>query len=302
MKKSIIMLAFFSALAVQAQIMNVTTIERIELPQVVDGPTLAVALSPQGDYLLLSSDTKQGLVKWDLSTSTATILTSDAGTGSDVCISEDGRHVVYGQVSYKDRRRHESVKAIDLETGKTKTLLKPSRNLHAIQLEKSTAVVVADGQLKRQALEGKDAQSSRPVLSHHHLKLYITRDGMTTAFAPNGSDERYIWASLSPDATRVLYYVSGHGAFVCDIDGGNLTAMGNLTAPKWWDNNTVVGMDEIDDEYSIVSSRIVACTLDGSRQTLTGDDVIATYPQPSSTAGTIAFSTPDGKVYLIHVN
>jgi hypothetical protein len=77
--------------------------------------------------------------------------------------------------------------------------------------------------------------------------------------------------------------------------------MGNLTAPKWWDDNTIVGMDELDDEYTIVASSIVARTLDGQEQVLTGDDIIATYPIPSSKTGQIAFSTPSGEVYLICV-
>ena len=139
------------------------------------------------------------------------------------------------------------------------------------------------------------------MLTRHHLKLYITRDGVTTPFAPNGADERYIWASLSPDGSRVLYYVSNRGAFVSDIDGSNVIAMGDITAPKWWDDNTIVGMDELDDEYTITSSRIVARTLDGEQQVLTGNDVIATYPLPSQQAGKIVFSTPDGSIYLITV-
>ena len=130
----------------------------------------------------------------------------------------------------------------------------------------------------------------------HNLQRFR---GVTRMLAPTGSDERYIWASLSPDGSRVLYYVSGKGAFVCDIDGSHVTAMGNLTAPKWWDNKTIVGMDEEDGEYTITASRIVARTLSGEQQVLTGDDVIATYPLPCAQSGKIVFSTPDGQIYLI---
>ena len=161
---------------------------------------------------------------------------------------------------------------------------------------------MTDGKMKLHSLKKGAAQTmERPVLSRYHLKLYITQGGETRQLAPNGADERYIWASLSPDGNRVLYYVSGQGTFVCDIDGSNVIPMGNLTAPKWWNDNTIVGMDEVDDEYSITASAIVARTLDGQQQTLTGDDVIATYPLPSSQSGKIAFSTPDGQIYLINV-
>ena len=296
------MLSLVGALALQAQVLNVTSVQRLDVPSDENKVAQAVAISPQGDYLLLSTDTKQGLVKWDFATSSSQVLTDDAGTGSDVFVSEDGKQVVYGQVSFSNKRRQEAVKSIDLSTGKKQTIVKPTRDLQGIAVEKSTVATITRGQLKTKALSGKETEMSRPLLTKHHLKLFITRNGMTTQLAPNGVDERYIWASLSPDGNKVLYYVSGHGTFVCDVDGSNVIAMGNLTSPKWWDNNTIVGMDEVANEYTVLASSIVARTLDGQVQKLTSDDVIATYPIPSAQAGKIAFSTPDGKIYLITVD
>ena len=295
------LISFACALAMNAQLMNVASIEKLNVTSDESNITQAVALSPQGDYVLLSTDTKKGLIKWDLATGQSQVLTTDDGTGSDVRITEDGKMVVYGQVSYDKKRRHEAVKSVDLTTGKSSTLVKPTRNLQGVALDGSTVTTITQGKMKKHQLKGKSTSSSHPVLTRHHLKIYVTRDGVTTQLAPNGADERYIWASLSPDGSKVLYYVSGYGAFVCDIDGGNVISMGNLTAPKWWDNNTIVGMNETDDEYSIIASSIVARTLDGQEQVLTGDDVVATYPLPSYQAGKIVFSTPDGKVYLINV-
>lgn len=302
MKKIIIALSLVWTMAGQAQIMQVSSIEPLNVSQGKDKVMQAVAISPQGDYLLLSTDTKQGLVKWDLTTHAATTVTDDEGAGSDVNISNDGRHIVYGEVTYKDKRRHQAVKSIDLTNGKKQTLVKATRNQQGFAVENGTAATVTDGKVKLHSLQkGATQAMERPILSRYHLKLYITRNGETTMLAPNGTNEHYIWASLSPDGKRVLYYVSGRGTYVCDIDGSHVTAMGNLTAPKWWDNNTIVGMDEVDDEYTITASSIVARTLDGQEQTLTGSEVIATYPQPSSQSGKIAFSTPDGKIYLITV-
>ena len=302
MKKTIFPLLLIIALAANGQLLNVQSIEPLNIQQQDNLTTQAVAISPRGDYVLLSTDTKQGLVKWDLTTSTATTLTDDEGAGSDVRISDDGQQIVYGEVTYKDKRRHQAVKAFDLSSGKKQTLVKATRHLDGFAVNQETAITITDGRLKIHALKkGADLSSSRPVLTRHHLKLYITRDGVTTMLAPNGADKRYIWGSLSPDGTRVLYYVSELGAFVCDVDGTHVIAMGDLTAPRWWDDSIIVGMDETDDEYSIVSSRIVARSLDGQEQVLTGDDVIATYPLPSLQSGKIAFSTPDGRIYLINV-
>lgn len=303
MNRAIILLSLFWCLMAQGQVLDVASIERVNIPKTEGTVMQSVAISPQGDYLLLSSDTRQGLFKWDLLSSSISTLTDDAGAGNEVLISNDGKQVVYGEVSYKGKRRHQAVKSIDLAKGKSQTLVKATRNLQGFSIQGNTVTTISDGKVNYRSLKKNEPTISRsvPVLSHHHLKLYITRDGVTTQLAPNGTDEHYIWASLSPNGERVLYYVSGHGAFVCDVDGSNVIPMGNLTAPKWWDENTIVGMNETDDEYSIIASSIVARTLDGSEQTLTGKDVIATYPLPCHTAGKIAFSTPDGEIYLITV-
>ena len=301
MNKAIILLSILWASLAQAQVLNVVSVERMGIPEKDSKVLQATAISPQGDYLLLSSDTKQGLFKWDIASSSLTTITDDAGAGSEVRISEDGKHVVYGEVSYKKQRRHQAVKSVDLVSGKMKTLVKPTRNLDGFDVQGNSVATISDGSVRHHALKKDSRTLTRPVLSHHHLKLYITRDGVTTLLAPNGVNERYIWASLSPDGTRLLYYVSGYGAYVCNVDGSNVISMGDLTAPKWWDDNTVVGMNETDDEYSIIASSIVARTLDGQEQVLTGDDVIATYPLPCSQGGKIAFSTPDGNIYLITV-
>lgn len=302
MKKILFVLALITAMAGQAQILKVSSVEALNVNQDKNQVKQAVAISPQGDYLLLSTDTKQGLVKWDLASGTASTLTTDLGAGSDVRITGDGQQIVYNEVSYKGKRRHQAVKAVNLATGKQQTLAKASRHQQGFVIEGGTVATVTDGKMKLHAIKkGAAKEMNQPVLSHNHLKLYITRNGVTTMLAPNGADERYIWGSLSPDGNRVLYYVSGHGAFVCDIDGSHVIAMGDLTAPKWWDNNTIVGMHETGNEYTVTASSIVARTLDGAEQTLTGNDVFATYPLPSAQSGKIAFSTPDGKIYLITV-
>ena len=276
MKNSVLTIITILAWAIgaQAQIMNVSSVEQLNIKN--DGRSVmqAVAISPQGDYVLLSSDTHKGLVKWDLASGKSTKLTDKEGTGSDVRISEDGQQITYSETSIKNKRRRQAFKSMDLKTGKSKTLAGPTRGAEGYSSSDNTG---------------------RPVLSHRHLKLYITRNGETTLLAPNGADEHYIWASLSPSANRVLYYVSGYGAYVCDIDGSHVIEMGNLTAPRWWNDDTIVGMDEQDDEYAIIASKIVARTISGETQVLTGDDVIATYPQPSSESGKSSSRPPMGR-------
>ena len=63
----------------QAQVLKVGSMKKIDLP---NGPTkTVVGLSPVGDYILLSTASNNGLVKFDLSTGKTQELTSEKGTG-----------------------------------------------------------------------------------------------------------------------------------------------------------------------------------------------------------------------------
>ena len=127
----------------------------------------------------------------------------------------------------------------------------------------------------------------------------ITVNGKTRQLSPNGTQYSDMWASLSPDGTHVLFYQAAHGTYVCDLDGSNVHKVGKMRAPVWYDDNTIVGMMDLDDGEYIYASTIVAATLDGTTQVLTGDDVIAMYPH--DTTAKIAFSTPAGEAYIINV-
>ena len=129
MKKILFVLALITAMAGQAQIMKVSSVEPLNVNQDKNQVVQAVAISPQGDYLLLSTDTKQGLVKWDFASGTASTVTTDPGAGSDVRITGDGQQIVYNEVSYKGKRRHQAVKALDLATGNACTSLEPPARL-----------------------------------------------------------------------------------------------------------------------------------------------------------------------------
>ena len=126
-------------------------------------------------------------------------------------------------------------------------------------------------------------------------------DGKNTILTPNGADKSYLWPTLSPDKTKVCYYVGGDGCYVCNLNGKIVARLGALRAAKWYDNNVVVGMHDTDDGYVITSSEIVAVTLAGKRQVLTDSSVKAMYPYASSEARKIVFGTDEGETYIINL-
>ncbi|MBR5102832.1 MAG: hypothetical protein IK092_06875, partial [Muribaculaceae bacterium] len=221
-----------------------------------------------------------------------------ANAGYKPEIAPDGKTVIYREKTFdKNHLSYITLHSRDLTSGKENKLVKKSRNLQGYTFDGNMALAVNDSKLKSKAI-GKKNAITRPVLSISNRHLMITCDGKTTQFDPNGDQLSYLWPSLSPDGTKVLYYVATQGTYVCNIDGTGIKALGELRAPKWLDNNTVIGMNDVDDGMFITASSIVISDLNGVQQTLTPEGIIAMYPQPAQNK--IAFSTADDELYIIN--
>lgn len=297
-----VLLAFAATLTVGgwAQVFNVASLVPVALPP--DVGSKVVAISGQGDFLLLTADDNSGLTKLDLNTGKAQNITRAAGAGYDARVSPDGKRVVYRENSFTSGHlRMVSLRSINLGSGQSRELVAPTRNLQGVGINNQAALPVTRGQVTAKGFEGKVSDKSGVVLSINNRQLMISRNGKTRNLSPNGKDKSYLWPSLSPDGTKILYYVGAEGAFVCNLDGSNVKSLGMMRAPQWWDDATVVGMYDQDDGEFVYASRIVATNLKGDKQSITPDSLIAMYPKVSAQAGKIAFSTPDGKAYIINV-
>lgn len=282
-------------MSAMGQVLNVTSVEKVNLPE----QAAVAAISPQGDYLLLTSATNQGLTKLDLTSGQTQVLSNAASAGHNVKISPDGQTVVFREGSINNKHlRYSSLKSVNLSTGDNQVLVKPTRDLQGYAVDATSTGVVNKGKFSSKAI-GKEKAHKLPVLSVNKGQLMITINGKTRQLSPNGTQFSYMWASLSPDGTKVLFYQAAHGTYICDLEGNNVRKVGKMRAPVWYDDNTVVGMMDLDDGEYIYASTIVAATLDGKSQVLTDDSTIAMYPHTSN--GKIAFSTPAGEAYIINV-
>ena len=295
MRKILLLIGLFLSITASAQVLKVLSIDKVTTPSSEMAKQVA-AISPSGNYVLLCSQSQEGLIKLDLATGESKVLTTACGAGFATKVSDDGNTVAYQEVTIgQDRLLRRGVKTIDMKSGTSQTLLPPTRELQGFDLLNNATATVNDNKVSV-----KGGSFTRPIVSNRNLKLMLTIDGETQQFTPNGDQYSYIWASISPNGKRVLYYVSELGCFSCLLDGSDMVKLGQLRAPQWLDDNTVVGMHDLDDGITITSSSIVAKNLDGTEQRLTGDDMIAIFPQVASKAGKIAFSTIDGEIYIIN--
>ena len=301
MRRQLFTLLLAVPLTAGAQIFSVSSERTVALP---DSTSQVAAISPRGDFLLLTDAENNGLRKYDLATGAITPITTASGAGYGVELSADGTKAVYREITYDQHHlRYTSLHVADLSGGKSRQVVKPTRSLQGYSVDGGQLSTTQAGMSRSRVIAGGSSVStSRPALSIDNGQLMISRDGgEATVFSPLGTDKSYIWPSLSPSGSKVLFYVGGEGAYVCSLDGTNPVSLGILRAPKWYDDNTVVGMYDEDDGVAVYASRIIAATLDGRRQTLSPDSIVAMYPQVAPEAGRITYSTPEGGTRIIDV-
>ena len=277
MRKTILLIAIaLVSVIAQAQVLEIVSTRKVAAPDLQEGKV--VGISPKGDYLLLTSMDNKGLVRYDLSTQATAIITEAEGAGWNVKISQDGSKITY-------RQRHDNNPLIRYD-------------IMQHNMTEGKAVVRAQAQRGTAQLVAADANST--VAVNEDLHMVLNHNGKNIILTPNGTNEAYNWPSISPDGSKILYYVSGKGCFVCDINGNNVRKITNhCRAAQWYNNNTIVGMADEDDGTVLTASAIVVYTLDGKSQILVGKNTMAIYP--FATDGKIAFSTAAGEMYVLNV-
>ena len=278
MKKTILSIAAcVMAMAASAQIFQIESTQKLPTPQ---GTEWRVAgFSPVGDYILITDDTNSGLVRMDLANYATNVITTASGAGWAVQISKDGKDIVYREMTIGEDKlvRHDIIKH---------NFVANTRSVEAKAQRDMTNLV--------------DKAAKQTVAINEDLHMVITRNGKTIVVTPNGAEEAYNWASISPDGKKLLYYVSAKGCYVCDMYGQNVQFVArHCRAPQWYDNNTIIGMADEDDGTFMTASAIVAYTLDGKNQILVNKENMALYPY--AVEGKIVFSNAGGEIYMMNV-
>lgn len=267
-----IVLGFVTA---SAQIFEVLSMQKLDIN--LDTDVKVVAISPKGDYILVTSGSNKGLWRYAFSTNQISMITNAEGAGYNVQVGDDGQEIVYRETKIENNLRTNTIVRMNLNNTKRSVIAYSQRDLQKMVLSNyATSVTIED------------------------KKILLTQNGEEIILTPNGDEHSYIWPSISPDGTKLCYYVSGVGCYVSNIDGSNPQYIArDCRAAKWYNNNTLVAMADEDDGYFITASSIVVYTLDGNFQELTSKEMLAMYPQVSS--GKITFSTVKGETYLLNV-
>ncbi|MGN0238642.1 MAG: Ig-like domain-containing protein [Paludibacteraceae bacterium] len=138
-------------------------------------------------------------------------------------------------------------------------------------------------------------------VTNDNLDINLYRNGKHTVLRPRGK-ENYIWSSISPDGTRILYNTR-YGTEICDLEGHILANVGELMYPQWYGDDYVIGHQETSDGHQYLSSCIAIAKADGSLlQPLTEPAELGMQPSAAARYGRVVYATLDGEMHLLQLN
>jgi Tol biopolymer transport system component len=271
---------------------------RIEQLSPARGVWKAQQFGPGGTMLYLSTPEQNGIWEYGLADGTLREITADRGAGYGFTISPDGEKLAYlRRARGADGAGRREIVVRNLREGTSRALTGRGLSLPAFSKDGAALAATESGITSTAPVDAAGVT----VLGIENTKILLLRGGKKDLFDPLGNGN-YIWPSLSPDGTRILAYDMTIGAFVCDLDGGNLTRLGRRDAPVWTrDGKWIVYMDDRDDGHRLLASEIHCVSPDGkvSAQLTATPGILEMYPICSPAEDRIICSTPDGAIYSI---
>ncbi len=304
MKKLLIVMLFISSMVWSQELKVVSS---TELTDVVGKNLYFPTLNYDGSKVLLTKDGYNGLMLYDVSTKTLSVISDEPGAGYRPVFSEDGTKIIYKADEFEGIKRYSSLVEFDLTTNTKTVLINKERFMNFYRSPETNSLIVKTAYVTRsfnlkefRAIE----QSSIPnfaMMENDIVKIY--RNNEILEYQPFGPGN-YIWVSSSVD-NKLLFTYAGKGTFVNDFNTNKMYELGQANAPIFsTDGQFVVYMNDKDDGQSIISSDILISTFDGAKTYNVTNSVeqIELYPNMSGNGKKIAYCTADARIFIIEVS
>ena len=218
----------------------------------------------------------------DLTTGNIATIDTDAAAGFAPIFNADGSKVFYRTATVVDGLLCHDVRCCDLTEDAAPVKLqsysrKAPSNLNAVSDKNNYAF--AD-----------------------YRDIILCHNGVTAKISPLADAHSYLWASLSPDGTRLLFCEPFEGIFIANADGSQpqrIAPKGDF--PAWLSDNMIAYVVTHDDGYVVLDSKI--CVFDiASAQTIDITDAETLVGEAAAAAGKIVYADLKGNMYLIHIS
>ncbi len=302
MRTIILLILFLLSLAVSAQQIRVKGVSRVKPED--KGSYILSGVMPGSHYLLVSGEGYAGLSLLDTRRGRLRVISGEPGAGYEPAVTADGKRVLYRSDNFENNRKYSSVYSFNIATGDKQLMVDKERGVLP-PVVSGDAILLKSDMMMRVEQSGKillKGTGGETFLVIEEMMPVLYRGEERRPLMPNG-DGFYIWASLSPDESMILYNYQGRNTYICDTSGKVMHDLGLINAPKWLDNTIVIGMDDRDDGHMITGSELVYYSLqEKKRRVLTNtENRSEMFPLPFGNGKKIAFSTDQGEIYVMKI-
>ena len=214
-------------------------------------------ISADGQWLLYSPTEGTSLMLKNLATGDVKTVASTGYPGFDAILGQDGKVYYVTQQRKKNGLVYRTGHCYDLATGKDQVVLKAQHGRVQPLLASQGVVINGERQIYRNA-----KQVGAYCYTRGDMLYLVDEAGFTRALQPVQDSNGYLWASLSPDGTRVLFEAASRGLFVCDMNGEIVSELGEFLMPCWYNNDYIIAMSNAGNTRTN-GSRIWLLSVDG---------------------------------------
>ena len=290
-KKLFMLLCLLCAMTATAQVVKPGSARTL-----VDSCGFFPQLSPDGLWLLYSPTDATQLMLKNLSTGTEKVIAAKDYPGFDAIFGGDGKVYYVTQARKKNGLLYRTGHCYDPATGKDQVVLKAQHG--RVQPLQAAHGVVING-------EKQVYHSNSNVGAYAYTRgtsLYLVDEkGVTRSMQPDRTSNGLLWASLSPDGTRVMFESATRGVLICDLNGQIINELGPFLMPCWYNNDYIVAMSNAGNSR-INGSRIWLLSVDGRVcEPISPEDERAVQPMVAS--GKVIYTIQySGEVKQVELN
>lgn len=300
MRAAVSLLLVFLSLSASGQELRMRSVTKVRPED--NGTYLLTGAVPGSRFLLVTEEGYKGLSLLDSKRGKIRKISSDAGAGYEPAITEDGKSVIYRSDFFSEQKKYTSLYKYDILTGETATLLDKERGVLPAAVSGNRIMVKSDtkSRVETSGSELLKGTGDDIFIVIEDLVPVLYTGGERKPLRPNG-EGYYIWVSLSPDRSKIVYSFQGRNTFICNTEGRILYDAGKINAPKWLNDNIIIGMDDKDDGHRVVSSEIVYYSLPAEKRSYLTDTGNRTemYPIPFPGGKKLAFCTDKGEIFIM---
>ncbi|NOX65138.1 MAG: hypothetical protein GXO85_04890 [Chlorobi bacterium] len=302
MKKYIFLVLFVSGVVFGQ---NVQVISNEPVTKIEQGKFFYPQVSPTGESIIFSSENYDGIWQYNTANGKIEKIIDAPGAGYEPKFSLDGTQIIYREDQFINKLKYSSIHEFDLKSKTDEILQTKARNVTPpLERPREAVAYVVNKNLVIKNISNKLRKtdfSNERIVTIENTQMIVYQNGKRKVYAPL-EDGSYLWPSVSPDETKLLFTVAGVGTFVTDFDGNIISEIGYAHYPKWSkDGKWIVYMEDYDDGYKVTSSELHVVSVDGTVDVELTDtpNINEMYPSWSPVANEIVYNTTDGVIYKL---